>query len=567
MKNCPQCSRPADDVLQFCRYDGARLVEAGDWFSIQRTIALDPNVPMPTVPLEEATLPESRPIVIAAPTTVMNGGLTSPPITRFLRDKKKSSLVALGIICLMLTMWAYRSLTIKGTESIQSLAVLPFINVNADQQLEYLSDGITDMLICNLSRLQILNVKARSSVFCYKGKDVTPHTVGSDLNVQAILNGRIVLHGDMLTLSLELADARTENIIWSEQYNRKKTDLVSLQSEVALDVFNKLRMKLTGAEQQTLSKKDTTNEDAYEFYLKGRLFWNRRTLKDLEKAADYFNKAIALDPNYALAYVGLADAYTVLPLYRDEPMHQAMQPAREAAMKALSLDGELAEPHATLGRVYTHEYDFEAAEREYRRAIELEPNYATAHQWYGLLLLYLARNEEALTQLHTAVEIEPVSPIINTSYAEGFFYTRRYDDAVSQLKKTLELDSEFSTAYRNLAKYYQQKGDYARTASSYAKYRDLIGDHQTAKLIRESFANGGWQGCLRALTAPEQLPKLSRYEVVAFRIALGDKDGAIDELSKSYETFGPLLLKIEPLLDPLRGDPRFADIIHRAGLS
>ncbi len=563
MKSCPHCGRPAtDDTFLYCRHDGVRLLESSDSFGTARTVALDPKAPLATTPVGE------EPIVgAAAPATAINSGFIAPPITLFLKHKKRIGLIVIGIVALMLTMWSYRSLSTKKTENIQSLAVLPLINVNADQQVDYLSDGITDMLICNLSRLPILNVKARSSVFRYKGKDVTPHTVGSDLNVQAILNGRIALRGDKLTLSLELVDAQTENIIWSEQYTRNQTDLVSLQNEVALDVTDKLRMKLTGAEQQTLSKKYTTNEDAYHLYLKGRLYWNKRTLKDLERAADYFNKTIALDPNYALAYVGLADAYTVLPLYRDQPMRQAMQPAREAAIKALALDGELSEPHATLGRVYTHQYDFQAAEREYKRAIELEPNYATAHQWYGLLLLYLARNEEALLQLRTAVEIEPISPIINTAYAEGFFYARRYDDAIAQLKKTLELDGEFSTAYRNLAKYYQQKEEYADAAASYARYRDLIGDRQTAKLIRESFARGGWQGCLRALTTKEQLSKLSRYEVVVFCVALGEKRQALDELEKSYEIFGPLLLRIEPLLDPLRADPRFADIIHRAGLS
>jgi len=299
--------------------------------------------------------------------------------------------------------------------------------------------------------------------------------------------------------------------------------------------------------------------------LKGRFYWNKRTLKDLEKALDYFNQAIALDPNYALAYAGLADTYVVLPLYNNEPVREAMPLAREAALKALSLDGELAEPHTALGRVYANQYDFKGAEREYKRAIDLDPNYATAHQWYGILLYYLARNEESLAELRRAVEIEPVSLIINTVYAEGFFYARRYDDAIAQLKKTLELNTEFATAYQRLTRFYQAKGNYAEAARSYATYRELIGDREYAALIRESFAKGGWQGFLRVMTAKEQLAKLSRYETVVFLAALGKKEKAFAELNRSYEVFGPLL-RIEPLLDPLRDDPRFVEILRRAGL-
>jgi len=497
----------------------------------------------------------------------MDSSRATSPTRHLIGSKQRQIGVAViaTVIVLALAEWAYYSLSRKNHAAIDSLAILPFINVNADQQLEYLSDGMTEMLICNLSQLPKLDVKALSSVFPYKGKDVTPHTVGADLNVQAVLNGRFVMRGDLLTLSLELADARTENVIWSQQYARRQTDLISLQSEIARDVSNHLRVKLAGAEEQKLSKKYTNNTEAYQLYLKGRFYWNKRTLKDLEKALDYFNQTIALDPNYALAYAGLADTYVVLPIYNNEPVREAMPLAREAALKALSLDGELAEPHTALGRVYANEYDFKGAEREYKRALELDPNYATAHQWYGILLYYLARNEESLAELQRAVEIEPVSLIINTVYAEGYFYARRYDDAIAQLKKTLELNTEFATAYQRLTRFYQAKGNYAEAARSYATYRELIGDREYAALIRESFAKGGWQGFLRAITAKEQLAKLSRYETVVFLAALDKKEEAFAELNRSYEVFGPLL-RIEPLLDPLRDDPRFAEILRHAGL-
>jgi tetratricopeptide (TPR) repeat protein len=369
-----------------------------------------------------------------------------------------------------------------------------------------------------------------------------------------------------LTLSLELADARTENVIWSKQYTRRQTDLVSLQSEIARDITNNLRVKLAGADEQKLSKKYTNNTEAYELYLKGRFYWNKRTLKDLEKALDYFNQAIALDPNYVLAYAGLADAYVLIPSYRNGPVREAMQPAREAALKALSLDGELAEPHATLGRVNANEYDFAGAEREYKRAIELDPNYATAHQWYGILLFDLARNEESQAELRWALEIDPLSVIINLYYADSLFYARRYDDAIAQLKKTLELNTEFPATYKRFAKLYMASGNYAEAAKSYARFRELIGDQQSAALIQESFNKGGWPAVLRAITAREQLARLSPHEAVVFLAVAGEKERALAELERSYEVFGPLL-RIEPLLDPLRGDPRFEGILKRAGLS
>jgi len=256
----------------------------------------------------------------------------------------------------------------------------------------------------------------------------------------------------------------------------------------------------------------------------------------------------------------------LIPSYRNGPVREAMQPAREAAQKALSLDGELAEPHATLGRVNANEYDFAGAEREYKRAIELDPNYATAHQWYGILLFDLARNEESQAELRWALEIDPLSVIINLYYFDSLFYARRYDDAIAQLKKTLELNTEFAATYKRFAKFYMTSGNYAEAAKSYATFRELVGDQQSAALVRESFAKGGWAAVLRTITAREQLARLSPYEAVVFLCAAGEKERALAELERSYEVFGPLL-RIEPLLDPLRGDPRFAEILARAGLS
>ncbi len=407
---------------------------------------------------------------------------------------------------------------------------------------------------------------SRSSVFRYKGKEIAIQAVGSALNVQAILTGRVVQRGDLLTLSLELVDARTENVIWSEQYNRKQTDLVTLQNEIARDVSNKLRLKLSGRDEQKLAKNYTTSTEAYELYLKGRFYWNKRTLKDLEQASDYFKQAIVRDPNYALAYAGLADTYVVLPFYDKgkQSIREGMPPARSAAMQALSLDADLAEAHVTLGVVNMYEYNYVEAEREYKRAIELKPSYATAHQWYGVLLFYLARHEESLAELRWALEIEPFSIIINLDYAEGLRCARLYQEAISQLKKTLELNPDFVGTHQKLGKFYMTNGNYAEAANEYATYRELIGDQDSARLIRASFAKAGWPGVLRAITAKDRLSKLTRYEMVTLRVALGEKEQAFAELDKSYELFGPML-NVDPLLDPLRDDSRFAEYLRRVG--
>ncbi|HKA20422.1 MAG TPA: tetratricopeptide repeat protein [Blastocatellia bacterium] len=557
MKRCPQCNSVAtNDLLVFCRHDGVRLVSDSDSFGDSATVVLLPEATEPTTTPPEASATPPTVRVDSSNEKTFRLGQSRPKLTIGV------SVVA-SIIVLMLTGSVYYSLARKTRTAINSLAVLPFINVNADQQIDYLSDGMTETLIYSLSQLPELNVKAFSSVLRYKGKDVAPNAVGADLNVQAILNGRILQSGDVLTVNLELADTHTENVIWNAQYSRKQDELVSLQSEIARDVSSKLRVKLVGTDEEKLSKKYTTNVEAYQLYLKGRYYWNKRTTKDLDRGIECFNQAISLDPKYALAYAGLADSYVLLPLYRDTPRREAMLQAREAATKALSLDRDLVEPHASLGLVDTFESDFTEAEREFNLALELNPAYATARTWYGVMLFYLGRHTEALIELQKALEIEPLSLIGNVRYGEGLFYARRYDDAIAQLKKTIELDESFERAHSSLSNVYQAKGRYSKAVEEYARYQDLRGERQTATLVRDSFAKGGWQGFLRAMTGGERPAGLSRHDLVIFLTLLGEKDKAFAELEKSYEVFGRLV-RVDPLLDPLRDDPRFEEILRHA---
>ena len=348
--------------------------------------------------------------------------------------------------------------------------MLPFVNASGNSDIEYLSDGLTESLITSLSQLPRLSVKARSTVFHYKGKDVTPQQVGSELSVQAVLNGRVVQRGDQLTLSLELVDARTGNQIWGEQYNRKTADLVSLQSEIARDVSSKLQLKLSGADEQKLTKNYPVNAEAYQLYLRGRFYWNKRTPTDFKKSIEYFQQAIAVDPNYALAYAGLADGYALLSAFGVIPPHEGTPKAREFALKALSLDNSLGEPHATLAlKLQDYDFDFAGAEREFKLSIALNPNYATAHQWYGELLGRLGRFEEAFAEFRRALEIDPLSLPVNWHYGRSLYVARKYDESLAQLKKTLELDANFPGVHGTLAQVYQAKGNYAESVEEYAK--------------------------------------------------------------------------------------------------
>ncbi|MCA1637584.1 MAG: protein kinase, partial [Acidobacteria bacterium] len=452
----------------------------------------------------------------------------------------KLGFVALALLLLALVSLGYWFLNNRSTNTtlIGSIAVMPFINESGNADNEYLSDGMTESLISSLSQLPNLSVKARSSVFRYKGKDVNPQTVGNELSVQAVLNGRVTQRGDELTLSLELIDVQTENVIWSERYNRKQADLVSLQSEIARDVSSKLKTKLSGADEQRLAKSYTENAEAYQLYLRGRFYWNKRTAKDIEKAIGYFQQSVALDPNYTLAYAGLADAYSLLPIYGGAPSREALPKAREAALRALSLDSQLAEAHVSLGLVLNfYDYDFAGAEREFKAAIELNPNSATAHQFYGNLLSLLGRDREssAAAELRRALEIEPLLLTSNRLYGVALIYARKYDEAIAQLKKTLELDAGFAPAHDSLATVYFAKGSYAESVEAFARSQELFGVPQNAVLARESFARGGWQGFLRAMTGESRPTNLTSYRAATFHGELGEKDKAFAELNKAYE--------------------------------
>jgi adenylate cyclase len=379
-----------------------------------------------------------------------------------------------------------------------------------------------------------------------------------------------VQRGDQLILSLELIDAQTENVIWSEQYNRRQSDLTTLQSEIARDVSSKLRTKLSNADERKLAKTYTTNAEAYRFYLQGRFYWNKREEKDFRKAVEYYNQAIALDQNYALAYAGLADSYALLATFGFMPPTEGVPKAREFARQAVSLDSGLAEPHTTLGYLsLTYDYDFAASEREFRRAIELNPTYATAHQWYGEMLENAGRFDEASVEFRRALEIEPLSLPINWDLGRFLYMSRKYDESIAQHQKTIELDPGFARAHRTLAEVYRVKGDYANAVEERAKVLDLMGQAENAALVRTTFARGGWLGFLRLVTAENSALKDINNNWVKAKayVDLGQKDQAFAELNKAYENRISSLcwLKVEPQMDPLRSDPRYQELLRKIG--
>ena len=342
-----------------------------------------------------------------------------------------------------------------------------------------------------------------------------------------------------------------------------------MQRDIARDITGNLRLKLSGADEQKLTKNYTVNPEAYQDYLKGRYHWSKRTREDFKKATEYFQSAIAKDPNYALAYSGLADSFSLTSVYGWAAPKELMPRAKEAALKSLSLDDSLAEAHASLGYILSdYDFDFAGAEREYKRAIELNPNYSTSRLWYGELLSETGRHEEALAEFRQALEIDPFSMILNRMYGVSLYYARRYDEAIVQLRKTTELDPNFPSAHISLSDAYVIEGKTREATEEFARFQELNGQADDARMIRQAFATDGWPGVLRYRVGAEHAGKSKPEEVIRCLVALGDKERALAMLNKSLEDRDNSLvgIKVEPQLDPLRDDSRFTDLMRRIGL-
>ncbi|HSE17502.1 MAG TPA: protein kinase [Pyrinomonadaceae bacterium] len=496
----------------------------------------------------------------------------------FIVDKlkrHKTATIAVAVLILVgAAAFGIRSyLHARDTEvAVESLAVIPFENQDRDPGNEWISDGLTETIINNLTRVPNLKVIARSSVFRYKGID--PVVIGQKLGVRAVLTGRVMKRGDTMLISVELIDIRDNKQLWGEQYERRLADMLFLQREIAREITTNLRPTLSGADQSRMNKQYTASSEAYELYLKGRFYWNKRTPSDLQKAISFFEEAVVKDPNYAMAYSGVADSYALLTAYTSEPPRQLMPKAKEAALKALALDDNLAEAHASLGQINAYyDYDFPTAEREYRRAIELNPNYATAHQWLAEHLAAMKRNDEALAEIRRALDLDPVSVIMNRIYADILVDGRKYDEAIRQYQVVIDLDPNFPTAHYFLGRAYEAKGMYDDAVKSYTRSSEL-GTVLKDVLVKTNdvYKKSGWKAYVQynldqlVVNTPQR--RFPPFMIATFYARLGRDDEALTWLEKGYEErdFRMTLLSVAFEFDRLRSDPRFRELVRRMGL-
>lgn len=484
--------------------------------------------------------------------------------------------IALTLIAVTVAALAVRSYWHAGSTevAVDSIAVIPFVNQDKDSGSDWISDGLTESIINNLTQLPNLKVIARSSVFRYKGKADDPLTIGKELGVRAVLTGRLTQRGDAMLISAELVDIRDNKQLWGEQYERKLADMLSVQREIAREITNNLRPTLSGVDQSRMDKQYTANPEAYQLYLKGRFYWNKRTPADFQKSIEYFQQAIAKDPDYALAYSGLADAYTLLTVYSSEPAHKLMPQAKRAALKALELDDKLAEAHASYGQIVVYyDYELATAEQQYRRALELNPNYATAHQWLAEHLAAVKRFDEAIAEIQRALQLDPLSVIMNRIYADILVDSRRYDEAIEQYKKTLELDPNFPTAHYFLGRAYEALGKYDQAVAQYTTAGRISGwSPEVVAAANQVYAREGWKAYWQA--SLDQILKqpggrtFPPFVIATFYARLGQTEEAISWLHRGYEErdFRMTLISVSFEFDSIRSDPRFVELVQKIGL-
>ncbi len=476
---------------------------------------------------------------------------------------------AVAIVAIGLGAWYWQKAKTVSAP-IESIAVLPFVNQSGNSDIEYLSDGMTETLINSLSQIPNLNVKARSTVFYYKGKEISPQKIGEELKVQAVLLGRVVQRGNDLKLSLELVNTQTQDVIWSETYNRKQSDLVALQSEIAQDVLSKLKIRLTGADEQKLAKKSTQNVEAYQLYIQGRYEWNKFSFDSLKKSIPLFERAIQKDPTYAMAYSGLADSYVNLGVDYISA-HDTMPQARVAAIQAIALEDSLAEAHTSLGSYKMfYEWDLTGAEEEYRKAISLDPKYGNARHFYSHCLQFSGREAEAIRELKTAVELEPLSLVNNSELGWAYYLAKQHDAAIEQLHKTIKLDPSFSNSYFLLGLVYADKGNFAEAVAALREGQRLSPDWlELQAVLAYTYASAGERGEAEALLTKLLKSAAETYVnpvlIAGVYVALADNDRAIEWLERGYREKCSWMrwIAIEPQLERLRPDPRFQDLVSR----
>jgi len=470
--------------------------------------------------------------------------------------------------------WYFRSRS--SAPQIESIAVIPFSGTGG-ADTDFLDDGLTESLMASLAHVPELKVKSRNSVFRYKGKDVDVERVGKELTVDALLTGRIVQRGDAITVSAELTNVHDNTEIWGAHYESKVSDVLSLQQQIASDLAGRLRSNLSGSEKQQVSRQGTQNADAYQFYVKARYHWNKRTPADLQTALADFNQAIDKDPNYALAYAGVADVYSIIADYADMDSRDTIPRSKAAAAKALELDSTLARPHADLANaLMQYEWDFSGGEAEFQKALELDPSDATAHQWYCQGLAGIGRTREAIAECKRAHELDPLSPIITYALADSYRVDHQYDKASEISLKASADNPTFPVAHQALAYTYWAQHKYPETIREFQTFFQLLNDKNWmdyATALDSGYRSAGWPTAERkaiAILLAQQkanVNHLAAYAIAEHFADLGDKDHALEWLNICYQTHNLYLYQLSTdfTFDSLRSDPRYAEFVRKVG--
>jgi adenylate cyclase len=578
MKRCPQCNRiETDEALKFCRVDGATLVSESSGLASEAGTG-QPGSSLDASEVHTSILPHSTQANVnraTGPTTNLPQSSTGPTYELSQPRPRKAVLIAIaavviigiGIIGLFI---ARRFSTSSSAPKIESVAVLPFENKSGNADSEYLSDGLAESLIYRLSQLPNLKVSSTSSVIRYKGNSDVAQ-IAKELEVDAVMSGRVTQRGEDLTVNVELVDARTRKIIWAEQYARKMSDLLATQREIATAVTQKLQLKLSGNE-AGLTKQYTNNNEAYQLYLKGRFYWNKRTSAGMKTAIDHFKAASEKDPNFALAYVGLADSYLV-GLYNTRGQEKEDIPMAKAyASRALEIDSSLAEVHATLGLVNHYLWNWADAEKYFKRSIELNPNYPSARHWYSRSLRNQGRYDEAFAQIMQAQQLDSLSLAISNNVAESLLQQGDVAGAIKESQRTLEIGDSWPT-YRNLAHCYLRLGQKEEAVANARKAAELLNGSPVALKVL-GYVQASVGNRTEALAIARQIENefakgnADGRDVAIVYAGLKENDKVFEWLDKDFQSRNSSLaeLRLEVPFIPLRTDPRFKDLLKRMGL-
>jgi serine/threonine protein kinase/Tfp pilus assembly protein PilF len=488
-------------------------------------------------------------------------------------SKKTSRLTKVAIVVAILVPTAllvYNLVHPKQNLAIDSIAVLPITTNNNDMNVQSLGDGITASLIDSLSQLPNLKVMSRSSVMHYKGEDVDPKVVGRELNVKAVLTGRLVQQGDNIDLTTELVNTSDDSHIWGEQYSRKLSDILPLQQELARNISAKLMPRLSSDAREKLAKQGTADSEAYQFYVKGLSYQDTLTRDGWKRALDFYQRAISKDPNYADAYAGIAHVYVWLGFFGEMPMADSLKKAEEAANKALQLDDSVAEAHAALGYVALFSWKWRLAEQEVRRALELNPNLALAHLYYGQYFSSQGREDDAMAEHKRALELDPTSQIFNQALCAMYAFAREYEKSIQQCLKLVQMYPDVSMPHDMMSLSYEQKRIYEKALQEYQRSLTLQGEPELSATMGRAYAAKGWEGVLRKQIEVYQKSDSKDYDPVAVAIcyaSLGEKEKAFFWLERAYhEHAGLVFIKAMHVFDGLRSDPRYTDLMRRMGL-